>query len=101
MAGFRDAVRTDPLATRFQYAGGHIAESAGNVWGAAPLYDDLVPLTFLAFWNDDACVRAGVCAPSSSPLVAAQSSAAWAFAGCSLLALAFVAALGAADEVRS
>jgi hypothetical protein len=58
LATFPDSVRRDPLASRFQYAGGRIAPTAKERWGAA-LYDELVPLTFLAFWNDDACLRAG------------------------------------------
>jgi hypothetical protein len=97
LAGFPPAVATDPLAARFQYAGGHITPTTANVWGAAPLYDDLVPLMFLAFWNDDACLRAGACdVPAGAALP--MSAPAWLFAGCSLLALAFVAALGAAEE---
>jgi hypothetical protein len=60
MATFPEAVRTDPLALRFAYGAGHVIPRDGNPWGGRR-YDDLVPLAFLAYWNDDACLRAGEC----------------------------------------
>jgi hypothetical protein len=58
VAQFPESVRADPLATRFQYAAGDLTPSAKSRWGVA-LYDELVPLWFVAFWNDDAALRAG------------------------------------------
>ena len=74
LATFPDTVRRDPLASRFQYAFGRIAPTAKERWGAA-LYDELVPLTFLAFWNDDACLRAGeaVTLPAATALTTRTS----------------------------
>ncbi len=58
MASFPDAVKTDPLALRFHYGRGRVAEVAGSVWGA-DAYDDIVPLAYIAFWNDDAALLHG------------------------------------------
>jgi hypothetical protein len=72
LAQFPESVRYDPLATRFQYAAGHLTASPKSRWGVA-LYDELVPLWFVAFWNDDAALRAGESvavlthAPSAAP----------------------------------
>lgn len=47
----------DPLAVRMIYAGSYATTTAANRWGVGPLYDELVPLLYVAFWNDDASVR--------------------------------------------
>jgi hypothetical protein len=57
MASFDEAARIDPLRMRFRYASGRIAPTAENPWGAGGLYDDLVALFFVAYWNDDAHMR--------------------------------------------
>lgn len=54
---FSPEVLADPLAVRFAYGAGSV-RPAENVWGAF-LYDELVPLMWVSFWNDDASVRAG------------------------------------------
>ncbi len=61
LARFPNDMRTDPLATRFMYGAGRV-QPAHNRWGAV-LYDELVPLTWLAFWNDEAALRRGTTAP--------------------------------------
>ncbi len=63
LARFPNDVRTDPLATRFMYGAGRV-QPAHNRWGAV-LYDELVPLTWLAFWNDEAALRRATAAPKS------------------------------------
>ena len=65
MASFDDDVQRDPLRMRFHYASGGIAPTTENPWGAGGIYDDLVALFFVAFWNDDAHMRARVPAAPS------------------------------------
>ena len=65
MASFDEAMRRDPLRMRFRYASGRIAPTADNPWGAGGIYDDLVPLFFVAYWNDDAHMRMRVPATAS------------------------------------
>ena len=101
MASFDDATLNDPIAFRFRYGGGHIKPTRANPWGATPLYDEVVPLFFVAYWNDDACLLRGACkAPSMTPPRAASSlSPAWLFAGASFVAAGIAAAYAAATMI--
>jgi hypothetical protein len=99
---FPAAHLADPLAFRVHYGSGRIAP-ADNLWGAV-VYDDRVPLDFLARWNDGACIAAGTCAspaPAPPPEPAPRAStAAWLVTAFSLFALSTFAALGAAAYSR-
>jgi hypothetical protein len=100
VATFPAAVRSDPLAARFQYGAGSVRASSSNAWGAV-LFDELVPLAFVALWNDLACVRAEDCAvPAQSvPHAPAPTSetTAWLFAAVSCFALAIAASFAASQ----
>jgi hypothetical protein len=91
-ATFPQSIRTDPLAARFQYGSGSVRPSASNRWGAV-LYDEIVPLSFIAFWNDLAFLRAeGAFVPDPAPRRAElATTAAWLFAAFSCLTLAVAA----------
>jgi hypothetical protein len=87
LAHFDAGVLADPVALRFAYGAGSVRPSSSNRWGAV-LYDEIVPLKFIAFWNDLACVLAGECAalaPRPSP--AATRERLWLTLGLSLLAM--------------
>lgn len=90
MATFPSAVRSDPLATRILYGAGSVRPSSGNRWGAV-IYDELVPLWGLAFWNDLASVLEGNARPASEarPLP-------WGGIAVALLSLSSLASLAAA-----
>lgn len=69
MATFGEAVQRDPLALRASYGAGGVYTKDDGLWGAV-FYDDLVPMHWIAFWNDDACLRSGDCtAPVADPRV--------------------------------
>ena len=100
MAHFDASLLADPVALRFAYGAGSVRPTSSNRWGAV-LYDEIVPLRFIAFWNDLACVQAGECAsvaPSSPPLpnVAASRERMWLALGLSLLAMSAAASVAAA-----
>jgi hypothetical protein len=99
-ATFPAEVRGDPLAARFQHGAGSV-RPAHNRWGAV-LYDELVPLAFIAFWNDLACVRTGRCALAKVPQEKTDLSktAAWLFAAFSCFILAIAASFAASFFVR-
>lgn len=101
VATFPQGVRRDPLAARFHYGAGSVRPTSRNSWGAV-LFDELVPLTFVAFWNDLACVQAGhgiAPAPApSGPEIA--TTATWLFAAFSCFVLAVAASLAASMFVR-
>lgn len=68
MASFPHDVQEDPLAVRVMYGAGSVRPTDANRWGAV-IYDELVPLWALAFWNDLGCVIAGDLTPAvPSPL---------------------------------
>jgi hypothetical protein len=94
LAGFPAAIKADPLATRFQYGSGHIAASTANRWGTVPLYDEVIPLSFVAFWNDLANVTPQRPSPEPAPQSTGSQVAILltAFALLGLSALATVAA---------
>jgi hypothetical protein len=93
IATFPNAAKQDPLAARFKYGAGSI-RPAQNRWGAV-IYDELVPLMFVAFWNDLACVRTGTCVAPLVPVPARRPelsrTAAWLFAAISCFVLATLA----------
>jgi hypothetical protein len=93
-ATFPEAVRTDPLAARFHYGAGSVRPSSQNRWGAV-LFDELVPLTFVAFWNDLTCVRARDCALPPDRRADASMTVAWLFAAASCFVLAMAASYAA------
>jgi len=101
-ATFPREVRHDPLASRFQYGAGSVRPTSQNRWGAV-LYDELVPLMFVAFWNDLAFLRADdwvVPVPSSKRAPAPSSTAEWLFASFSCLLLALAASFATAAFAR-
>lgn len=59
LARFPASVLSDPLACRFRYGAAAAHASAANQWGIAPLYDDRVPMKFIAYWNDGATLIRG------------------------------------------
>ena len=77
LAHFEPSLLADPLALRVAYGAGSV-RSSSNRWGAV-LYDEIVPLKFIAFWNDLACILAGQCAaaptPSPNPVAARRPNA--------------------------
>jgi hypothetical protein len=86
-ATFPHAVRKDPLAARFHYGAGGVRPTSHNRWGAV-LYDEIVPLSFVAFWNDLSFVRAeGRFVPPVSPRTELATTAAWLFAAFSCMVL--------------
>jgi hypothetical protein len=99
VATFPETVRNDPLAARFQYGAGSVRPTATNRWGAV-LFDELVPLSFVAFWNDLAFVRRkGAIVPTiPMPVPASWSEkTAWLFAAFSCFALALAASFAVAQ----
>ena len=97
MAHFDASVLADPVALRFAYGAGSVRPSSSNRWGAV-LYDEIVPLRFIAFWNDLACVLAGQCvaAPPPNPTPApASRERMWLTLGLSLLAVSAAASAAA------
>jgi hypothetical protein len=100
IAGFPDRVLRDPLALRVHYASGSVRAPATtpNRWGAV-LYDELVAMYGVAFWNDAAALAAHAPAPThardETVARAPDHSIAWAFATLSLFALSIAAAWGA------
>ncbi len=96
LAHFAREVLADPLACRFHYGAAIAHPSTANAWGLAPVYDDRVPLRFVAFWNDDACIRMGACgvddAPDTLPATERSPALGWLAA---LAALVFGAAAAA------
>jgi hypothetical protein len=98
LAHFARDVLADPLASRLHYGAAIAHASTSNVWGMAPVYDDRVPLRFLAFWNDDAHVRAQAGpdaddVPDTLPSTERSPALAW-LAALSSFALAAAAACG-------
>ena len=93
---FRRERARDPIALRFAYGAGGVRPSSSNRWGAV-LYDEIVPLRFIAFWNDLACVLAGECAPALNPITApvAARERMWLTLGLSLLAVSAAASAAA------
>ncbi len=96
VANYPSEVLADPLLFRIRYRGHATVEvSPATKWGLAPICDDRVLLRFIAFWNDDACVRAGTCAtpppPTPPPSMSSTRTSSWSTGG-----LAFAFALGAA-----
>jgi hypothetical protein len=91
-ATFPESVRLDPLASRFQYGAGSVRPTPQNRWGAV-LFDELVPVTCVAFWNDLACLRTEECAARSTPARQLDISmrVAWIFAAFSCFVLAIAA----------
>jgi hypothetical protein len=90
-ATFPAEVLADPLASRFQYGAGSVRASATNRWGAV-LYDEIVPLSFVAFWNDLAALQGSYVVPPPTPVVDdVAMKAAWLLAAFSCLALAVAA----------
>lgn len=99
LAHFDASVLADPLALRFAYGAGSVRPTTANRWGAV-LYDEVVPLRFLAFWNDLACVLAGQCVgapatPTPAPAPVASEDRAWLALGVSLLAMSAAASVAA------
>jgi len=97
LAHFDASLLADPVALRFAYGAGSVRPTSSNRWGAV-LYDEIVPLRFIAFWNDLACVLAGQCvaAPSPSPSPApASDERMWLGIGLSLLAMSAAASVAA------
>jgi hypothetical protein len=95
LAHFNASLSADPVALRFAYGAGSVRPSSSNRWGAV-LYDEIVPLKFVAFWNDLACVLAGACVvagPSASPVAATERV--WMTLGLSLLAMSAAASVAA------
>jgi hypothetical protein len=68
--------------------------TSSNRWGAV-LYDEIVPLKFIAFWNDLACVLAGQCAAAPKPNPVAARERLWLTLGLSLLAMSVAASAAA------
>ena len=94
LAHFARDVLADPLASRFHFGAAIAHASTSNVWGMAPVYDDRVPLRFIAFWNDGASVRAGGNAddaPETLPSTERSPALSW-LAALSSFALAAAAA---------
>jgi hypothetical protein len=61
-------VLADPLAARVAFASRGLRPTPAIRWGAA-IRDELVPLSFVAYWNDDAALRAGEPLPPPSAFV--------------------------------
>ena len=92
-----------PVAPQLVKSAGSVHPTSRNPWGAV-LFDELVPLTFVAFWNDLSCVTAGACvtpAPLPSPTeTEVAATATWLFAAFSCFVVAFAASLAASMFVR-
>lgn len=109
LAGFPPSVLADPLAVRIHYGAGsvRVPQSTPNRWGAV-VFDDLVPMQWIAKWNDAAAIRffaerrRELDAPAT-PVVAARApdhTVAWAFATFALFSLSVAAAWGASQFTR-
>jgi hypothetical protein len=106
LESFPADVRSDPLACRITYGAGSVRPSSATRWGAV-VYSELVPLRFIAFWNDEVEVRMhGRALPQPTPStpsgvpVAEESPGPWVFAAAAwfLAALATCVALFGPSE---
>lgn len=101
LASFSPSVREDPLAVRYTYGAGSVRPSPKDRWGAVH-YDELVPMWFVAFWNDLAAARArGHVEPEPiPPSKPARNTTVWVFAALSCFVLMLAASFGAARAAR-
>lgn len=87
----------DPLAMRTIYASGGLHKDPSSRWGVV-FYDELVPVSFLALWNELACIEAGSCAQLSktAPARARSKTNTWAWLTLAFTSFALTAASSAA-----
>jgi hypothetical protein len=97
MAHFSAVLQSDPIALRFAYGAGSVRlPKKPNRWGAL-LFDERVPLRFIAFWNDLSCVLRGECRAAALTVRNGQPppKGVWIALGLSCLAISAAASVAA------
>jgi hypothetical protein len=104
LARWPDA-QNDPLAMRVVYASGGLHKDVASPWGVV-LFDELIPVSFAAAWNDLACVLGSAdcpALPATGALAApakAPSKATWIAVAFSAFAVSVASAWAAAHHMK-